>query len=90
VNQSPFVPAVGWVMPFLALLLSIAILPLAAPHFWESNSRKLTLSALLGLPVVVLYSRHAPEAILHRFRLPLVHGAASKPVHHLGRRHARR
>ena len=58
-------PAVGWVMPFVALLLSIAILPLAAPHFWESNSRKLTLSALLGLPVVVLYSLHAPEAILH-------------------------
>ena len=52
-------------MPFVALLLSIAILPLAAPHFWESNARKLALSALVGLPVVVFYSQHAPEAVLH-------------------------
>jgi Na+/H+ antiporter NhaD/arsenite permease-like protein len=52
-------------MPFVALLLSIAILPLAAPHFWESNTRKLTLSALLGVPVVVLYLLYAPAVALH-------------------------
>ena len=52
-------------MPFVALVLSIAILPLAAPQFWESNRRKFTLSALLGLPVVVLYALHAPGAVRH-------------------------
>ena len=60
-----FVPGVAWVAPFAALLLGIALLPLAAPHFWESNLRKLVLSALLGLPVLCLYLRHHPEALAH-------------------------
>jgi Na+/H+ antiporter NhaD/arsenite permease-like protein len=60
-----FVPALGWIAPFVAMLLCIAILPLAAPHFWESNARKLALSGLLGLPVLVLYARHHPAALLH-------------------------
>jgi Na+/H+ antiporter NhaD/arsenite permease-like protein len=60
-----FVPAVWWTAPFVALLLCIAVLPLAAPHFWESNARKLALSTLLGLPVLILYARHHPAALLH-------------------------
>jgi Na+/H+ antiporter NhaD/arsenite permease-like protein len=60
-----FVPAVGWIAPFVVMLLSIAILPLAAPHFWESNARKLAVSSLLGLPVLVLYARHAPATLAH-------------------------
>jgi Na+/H+ antiporter NhaD/arsenite permease-like protein len=47
------------------MLLCIAILPLAAARFWESNARKLALSALLGLPVLILYARHHPAALLH-------------------------
>jgi Na+/H+ antiporter NhaD/arsenite permease-like protein len=39
--------------PFLALLLSIAILPLAAPHFWESNRNKATVSLGLALPIAL-------------------------------------
>jgi Na+/H+ antiporter NhaD/arsenite permease-like protein len=60
-----FVPALAWVIPFVALLLAIALLPLAAPHFWESNRNKLALSALLGLPVLGLYLEHRPEALVH-------------------------
>jgi len=48
--------------PFLALLLSIAILPLAAPHFWESNRNKAVVSLGFALPIA-LY-------------LVLAHGAA--------------
>jgi Na+/H+ antiporter NhaD/arsenite permease-like protein len=39
------------VAPFVILLLGIAILPLAAHHFWESNRNKLIFSLLCGLPV---------------------------------------
>ena len=60
-----FVPSVLWVLPFVALLLCIAVLPLAAPHLWESNWHKLGLSALLGLPVLVLYLRAMPAAVHH-------------------------
>jgi Na+/H+ antiporter NhaD/arsenite permease-like protein len=60
-----FIPAPGWVAPFALLLLSIAVLPLAAPAFWGSNARKLGVSLLFGLPVLVLYLRHDPAALLH-------------------------
>jgi Na+/H+ antiporter NhaD/arsenite permease-like protein len=65
---SPFVPALGWIVPFVTMLLSIAILPLAAPRFWESNARKLGVAALLGLPVLLLYLRHDPSSLVHTGR----------------------
>ena len=64
-EHTDFLPPVIWVLPFAAMLLSIAVVPLAAPHFWESNTRKLAVSAGLGLPVLVLYGLHAPLAIAH-------------------------
>jgi Na+/H+ antiporter NhaD/arsenite permease-like protein len=39
------------VLPFAGLLLAIALLPLAAPHFWESHRNKGSVAALLALPV---------------------------------------
>ena len=50
------------------MLLSIAILPLAAPRFWQSNARKLGVAALLGLPVLLLYLGHDPSALVHTGR----------------------
>jgi Na+/H+ antiporter NhaD/arsenite permease-like protein len=63
--EAEFVPHLAWIAPFVAMLLSIAVLPLAAPRFWESNPRKLAVAALLGLPVLFLYARHAPAALGH-------------------------
>lgn len=40
-----------WVAPFALLLLSIAVLPLLVPRWWESNLNKGIVSAILGLPV---------------------------------------
>ncbi len=40
-----------WVVPFALLLLSIAVLPLLVPRWWESNLNKGIISAILGLPV---------------------------------------
>jgi Na+/H+ antiporter NhaD/arsenite permease-like protein len=63
-EQSAFVPSPIWVSPFACLLLGIAILPLAAPRFWQSNARKLLVSTVLSLPVVGLYSWRDPHALL--------------------------
>ncbi len=41
------------VLPFAILLGCIAILPLAAPHFWERNRNKGIVTALVSLPIVV-------------------------------------
>lgn len=38
------------ILPFLLLLLSIAILPLTVPHWWEHNRNRAMVSALLSLP----------------------------------------
>ncbi len=63
--EPAFLPSVLWVLPFATLLLGIAVIPLAAPRFWESNARKLAVSAVLGIPVLLLYAVHAPGAIAH-------------------------
>ena len=40
------------VLPFLALLLCIAVLPLVAGHWWEHNRNKAIVVALLSVPLV--------------------------------------
>jgi len=48
--------AIAWVTPFVLMLLSIAVLPLAVPHWWEKNRNKFYLSLVLGAPVFNLFS----------------------------------
>ena len=64
-EHAGFVPSFVWVVPFLTLLIAIAVLPLVATHFWDSNTRKLIVSLVLGAPVVALYLRYAPAAVVH-------------------------
>jgi Na+/H+ antiporter NhaD/arsenite permease-like protein len=52
------------VLPFLAMLLAIALCPLWTPHWWESNRNKLVVSCVLGLPVIGLYAVRRPHALL--------------------------
>jgi Na+/H+ antiporter NhaD/arsenite permease-like protein len=40
------------VVPFVALLLAIALLPLLAPHFWHSNVNRALVALALALPIV--------------------------------------
>ena len=51
-------------LPFVAMLLAIAILPLWRPHWWERNGNKLLVAGALGLPVLVLYLFRHPGALL--------------------------
>lgn len=64
----PQAPSLLWLLPFAAQLLAIALLPLGAPHWWESNLRKLALSAALSIPVLAFYGIHQPEALAHTAR----------------------
>src|SRR5881296_549162 len=45
------------------MLLAIAICPLWAPRWWESNRNKMVVSAALGLPILVLYMIRRPGAL---------------------------
>jgi len=50
------------VLPFVVLLLSIALLPLAAERFWESHRNKLIVALLCGVPAAVVVSLRAAQA----------------------------
>jgi Na+/H+ antiporter NhaD/arsenite permease-like protein len=57
-------PPLASVLPFVLMLLAIAVCPLWVPHWWEANSRKLIVCAALGLPILVLYLVRRPSALL--------------------------
>ncbi len=63
------VPPAWSVIPFAAYLLSIALVPLFAPHFWESNRNKLVVAVAASIPVLVylfgLEPHHGPHWLLH-------------------------
>ena len=61
----PGPPPLYTVLPFVAMLLAIALLPLRLPHWWESNRNKLLVAAVLGAPILVLYLARAPAALTH-------------------------
>jgi Na+/H+ antiporter NhaD/arsenite permease-like protein len=51
------IPPLIWVSPFVLLLLAIALLPLIpkAAHWWEHNSNKLLVAAILALATIGHY-----------------------------------
>jgi Na+/H+ antiporter NhaD/arsenite permease-like protein len=53
------------VAPFGLMLLSIAVLPLAAPRFWERNRNKALVSLLLGGPVALWVATLDAAAVGH-------------------------
>src|SRR6267143_1037824 len=57
-------PALYTVVPFVLMLLAVALVPLWAPRWWESNRNKLVVAGLLGLPVLLLYLARRNHAAL--------------------------
>jgi Na+/H+ antiporter NhaD/arsenite permease-like protein len=51
------------VLPFALLLLSIAVLPLALPHVWESNRNKGIIATLVSAPIAIWLVRVSPSAL---------------------------
>ncbi|MFQ5720176.1 MAG: sodium:proton antiporter [Acidobacteriota bacterium] len=54
-----------WVTFFVLMLLAIAILPLAASHWWERNLNKFWISLVLAAPVLTLYLTQSPMSLVH-------------------------
>jgi Na+/H+ antiporter NhaD/arsenite permease-like protein len=56
----------NWTLiPFLGMLLSIAVLPLAIPKWWDSNRNKVILSVVISLPVLFVVLRCNPSLLWH-------------------------
>ncbi|MBI4723336.1 MAG: sodium:proton antiporter [Candidatus Stahlbacteria bacterium] len=57
------------VIPFIVLLLSIAILPLTVEHFWEKNHNKAIIAAIISLPVIVIFGLYGDfQPIVHELK----------------------
>ena len=52
-------------LPFIAMLLSIAIVPMVFPGWWDSNRNKTMLSVALSLPVLALIVPCDPNLLKH-------------------------
>ena len=59
--------SIGWTLPFLGVLLSIALLPVLAPIFWHHHWKTVAASwaAALALPFVGVHGSPAVSLILH-------------------------
>jgi Na+/H+ antiporter NhaD/arsenite permease-like protein len=79
VFPSPPAPPLATALPFVALLLAIALMPLAAPRWWERNRNKALLATLVSAPTLVYLGMHAPQLLVEKgqeyFRFIVVIGA---------------
>ena len=48
--------SIVWTVPFVGILLSIAVLPLIAPNFWHKNFGKVSLGWILALLIPLVYN----------------------------------
>lgn len=53
------------VTPFALMLLAIAVLPLATPHWWESNLHRGLVAAACGVLPAGYFAIHAPGVLAH-------------------------
>src|SRR6266853_4851582 len=52
-------------VPFLLMLVSIAVLPMAVPQWWDSNRNKTILSVAMSLPVLAVVLPCNPQLLWH-------------------------
>jgi len=62
------------VIPFIGILLSIAVFPLVAPHFWHNHFPKISAmwALILAIPFLLVYKGEALHEILHIYLLDYI------------------
>jgi Na+/H+ antiporter NhaD/arsenite permease-like protein len=62
------------VIPFIGILLSIALFPLFAPRWWHHHFPKVTAfwAVILAVPLIAVYRGHAVHEILHVYILEYI------------------
>jgi Na+/H+ antiporter NhaD/arsenite permease-like protein len=55
-------------IPFVALLLLIAVMPLAFPHFWEKNRNKAVITVIVSIPILVYLIGSYPHELVHNMK----------------------
>ncbi len=60
-------PPLWSIAGFVLMLLSIAIIPLVRPHWWEHNKNRALVAVVLGVPIAVYVVVNDWHALLHSF-----------------------
>ncbi len=62
------------VIPFIGILLSIAVFPLVAPHFWHKHFPKISAfwALVFAVPFYFVYHGHAIHEILHIYLIDYI------------------
>jgi Na+/H+ antiporter NhaD/arsenite permease-like protein len=61
-------PSIYAGIPFVVLLLLIAIMPLALPNFWEKNRNKAIIAGIISLPILYFLIVHSPQELVLTLR----------------------
>ncbi len=64
-----------WSLPFLGMLLSLALMPIIAPNFWHQHDGKIALcwASLVVIPMLILYGFNITmHEILHTYLLEYI------------------
>ena len=64
-NSAPLCFPYWSLVPFALMLLSIAILPMAIPDWWDSNRNKTVLSIVMSLPVLAVVLQCDARLLVH-------------------------
>src|SRR5688572_7213283 len=59
------VPHPVWILPFVALLGAIAVMPLANPHWWEKRFPWVAIPLGLVVAAYYFFFLHSAEPVLH-------------------------
>ena len=62
-NEHAWLPQFWMTIPFIGLLLSIAVLPLVLPHFWHPLKNQAIVAAFFSFPVIYLCLIHNPHLL---------------------------
>jgi Na+/H+ antiporter NhaD/arsenite permease-like protein len=63
-NKGPAIPLWG-ILPFVCMLIAIAVLPLTHSQWWESNKNKALISLVLGIPVGIYFLFEDSQQLVH-------------------------
>lgn len=66
--HQPWIPELWMALPFLGLLLAIAILPLVAHGFWHRLKNQALVALLLSLPILMIYGKHDLRLLAEQIR----------------------
>src|SRR6266498_378973 len=53
-------------LPFVALLLAIALAPLLTPHWWHHNRNKAIVACVVSVPILIYLGIAAPQVLIEK------------------------